>query len=276
MGHFDRTSDWPESSKEILARTVPNYRKIFVLGQSRKCKYSSIYRFTDKEVVVISYNDLKGVFVAWSAHIHNHIHANANTLTLTADYPREGVREDEIKCVYTYRNMYGNEKIAFIGVNALYEFCMNFDYYLTPHSSDDAFRAPALYISDDDEFKKLEVGEDEVITFTARAKESVSRLRRDPSFRKRVLEEYGYCCIVCGCSEEKILEAAHIVDVQYDNDDTTDNGLCLCCNHHKLYDSGLLSFDWENETFSCSSEPEHSMPWYEAARQREFKLFLPE
>ena len=29
-----------------------------------------------------------------------------------------------------------------------------------------------------------------------------------------------------------------------------------------------------NETFSCSSEPEHSMPWYEVARQRKFKLFL--
>lgn len=69
---------------------------------------------------MISYNDLKGVFVAWNAHIHNHIHINANKLTLTAYYPKEGVCEDEIKCVYTYRNMYGNEKIAFIGVNALY------------------------------------------------------------------------------------------------------------------------------------------------------------
>ena len=26
MGHFYRTSDWLESSKEILARTVLNYR----------------------------------------------------------------------------------------------------------------------------------------------------------------------------------------------------------------------------------------------------------
>lgn len=214
--------------------------------------------------------------MAWSAHLHNFIHSKANTLTLTADYPRAGVQEDEIKCVYTYRNTHGFEKIAFIGPNALYEFCMNFDYYLTPRSSDVDFKSPALYISDDGEFKTLVLNDNEVVSFTSRAKESVSRLRRDPSFRKRVLEEYGYRCIVCGCSEERILEAAHIVDVQYDDDDSTANGLCLCCNHHKLYDSALLSFDWDNQTFCCSSISEQSMPWYEAARQRKFKLFMPE
>ncbi|MDD5946176.1 MAG: HNH endonuclease [Oscillospiraceae bacterium] len=276
MGIYDRLSDWPEIAKEILARTVPNYKRIFVLGQSWNCKYSSSYRFTDKEVVVISFNKYRNVFVAWSAHIHNFIHGTAEKLTLTSVYPSDDVQENEIKCVYTYRNTHGFEKIAFIGINALYEFCMNFDYYLTPHSSDEGFNSPALYISYDNELKKLEAGDNEVVSFTSRAKETVSRLRRDPSFRKRVLEEYGYRCIVCGCSEEKILEAAHIVDVQYSDDDSTANGLCLCCNHHKLYDSALLSFDWDNQTFSCSSISEHNMPWYEAAKLREFKLFMPE
>lgn len=276
MGLYDRTNDWPEGALEIIARTIPNYKKRFVLGQSCNFKFSSKYFFTDKEIVVLSYNRVHHVFVAWNAHIHNHIHQNVDSVVLTASGPRGGLQGDEIKCVYIYRNTYGFEKITFIGKDALYEFCINFDYYLTPNTSDSEFRSPALYVSDKDELEKLEAGGNVPISFTARVKDNISRLRRDSTFRKRVLQDYGKRCIICGCTEEKILEAAHIVDVQYDNDDTTGNGMCLCCNHHKLYDSGLLSIDWKNGIFSCSSEPEQSMPWYITAREREFKLFLPE
>ena len=277
MGLYDRLNTWPDGAFAIISRTIPNCKDCFIFGQSTNCKYSSKYMFTEKECVVISYNRYGRYFVAWNAQLHNYIHApEARPLVLTADRPRGGIQSDEVKCVYTYRRTYGYEKIAFIGEDALYEFCVNFDYYLNPNASDVEFKSPALYVTNDEHLGKLETNSPCEYTFTSRSKENVSRLRRDPSFRKRILDKFEHRCIICGCTEDRILEAAHIVDVKYDNDDSTDNGLCFCCNHHKLYDSGLLSIDWDNASFSCSSEAEKSMPWYLVASERNFTLFLPQ
>lgn len=70
---------------------------------------------------------------------------------------------------------------------------------------------------------------------------SVSRKLRDVSFRKRVLTAYAFKCAVCGI-QLKLVEAAHIIPVSYENStDETRNGLALCALHHKAYDQALIA-----------------------------------
>ena len=71
----------------------------------------------------------------------------------------------------------------------------------------------------------------------------LSRGDRQRVFRRAVLRAYGYRCAVCANGYHEVLEAAHIIpwasrrqalriDVR--------NGICLCANHHKLFDTDVL------------------------------------
>ncbi len=78
------------------------------------------------------------------------------------------------------------------------------------------------------------------------------RPKRDPNFRRRVLEAYDYRCAVCSFSVrmENIpiaLEAAHIKWFQAGGPDIESNGLALCSLHHKLLDRGALAISKEHK-----------------------------
>jgi putative restriction endonuclease len=75
---------------------------------------------------------------------------------------------------------------------------------------------------------------------------TTARPRRDPSFRRDVLDAYGCQCTVCHASirlqDRTIgLEAAHIRWHQAGGPDTRDNGLALCSLHHKMFDLGTFT-----------------------------------
>lgn len=62
-------------------------------------------------------------------------------------------------------------------------------------------------------------------------------------FRQALLEAYEYQCAICECSFEEVLEAAHIVPwASSDNSMriSPNNGILLCSNHHRLFDSGYI------------------------------------
>lgn len=67
---------------------------------------------------------------------------------------------------------------------------------------------------------------------------------RDANLAKQVKELYDYKCQVCGtvlvAGNRKYAEAAHIKPVgePHNGSDTLNNILCLCPNHHKLFDMG--------------------------------------
>ena len=160
-----------------------------------------------------------------------------------------------------------------VGIDALGEFCRNYEEYIYPNETDNQTKTPLLFAASNTELRVLDVcsepwNELEVL----RVKDKILRARRDPSFKKRILEKYNAQCIICGSKELSILQAAHICAVQFGGDDSTDNGVCLCANHHLLYDDDLLDIQWENGTFSCCSEIEQQMPWYKEAEKRGFKL----
>lgn len=68
---------------------------------------------------------------------------------------------------------------------------------------------------------------------------------RDPNFRDLVLSVYDHRCGLCGIGMD-FPEAAHIVPHCVSLDDSPENGLALCPNHHAAYDRlGVLSFTGE-------------------------------
>jgi putative restriction endonuclease len=78
--------------------------------------------------------------------------------------------------------------------------------------------------------------------------ETARRNKRDPDFRPMILRAYEYRCAVCGydgrLGEVSLgLEAAHIKWHAAGGPDEGDNGIALCCFHHKVFDLGAIGVD---------------------------------
>lgn len=96
-----------------------------------------------------------------------------------------------------------------------------------------------------------------------------SRRRRDSQFREAVLQSYNYACAMCGyrghLDDRAIaLEAAHVRWHANRGPDRTDNGLCLCSIHHKLFDGGALGIAEDSrivvsKRFCAGSSAAHRM-----------------
>ncbi|SFQ24257.1 HNH endonuclease [Lachnospiraceae bacterium XBB1006] len=96
----------------------------------------------------------------------------------------------------------------------------------------------------------------------SRERVSTSRWERDRRFRNEVLKAYGNRCAICRCGEEKLLEAAHIVAVADGGNDESKNGICLCANHHIMFDKGLIKIDFENKNIMDIADSVRAMAWY--------------
>lgn len=74
----------------------------------------------------------------------------------------------------------------------------------------------------------------------------VTRTRRTPDFRDRVMRAYEHRCAVCGFdvrlgTSQLGVEAAHIKWRQAGGPDIVPNGLVLCILHHKMFDRGAFT-----------------------------------
>lgn len=89
----------------------------------------------------------------------------------------------------------------------------------------------------DAQTKQFEGEEQEVIVKT--------RINQD-KFRTGLIKKFGCRCCLCGVNFDKLLVASHIKPwAKSDKHEKLDmnNGLLLCPNHDKLFDSGLISFE---------------------------------
>lgn len=75
----------------------------------------------------------------------------------------------------------------------------------------------------------------------------VSRIIRDTAQSKKIKALYNHKCQMCGtrleCPAGPYSEAAHIrpLGTPHNGPDTEDNLLCLCPNHHVLFDNGAIT-----------------------------------
>lgn len=81
----------------------------------------------------------------------------------------------------------------------------------------------------------------------ARQSTTVQRIVRDTAMAKRVKALHNYICQVCGIVIQThagpYAEAAHIkpLGTPHNGPDIEENVLCLCPNHHVMFDSGMFS-----------------------------------
>ena len=87
-----------------------------------------------------------------------------------------------------------------------------------------------------------------------------NRIVRDTSLSKQIKQMYDYKCQVCGERIEygsfKYAEAAHIKPLgqPHNGEDSLENLLCLCPNHHKEFDFGIFQI---NADFIVSKYKKH-------------------
>jgi len=87
-----------------------------------------------------------------------------------------------------------------------------------------------------------------------------TRRRRDPEFRNKILRAYSYQCAICGLNIQSSsqylgIEAAHIMWHQAGGPDVEQNGLALCCMHHKFFDRGVITI--KSDYRICVSQEVH-------------------
>jgi len=87
----------------------------------------------------------------------------------------------------------------------------------------------------------------ESVELTETEKKTIIKARvGQGNYRKKLLEKYDEKCIVTGIDRRKLLIASHIKPWSICNNQErvdVENGLILCPNMDKLFDSGLISFD---------------------------------
>lgn len=86
-----------------------------------------------------------------------------------------------------------------------------------------------------------------LITFlTAKKNEetiSTKEKQEKRKFRKQLLKQYGYRCLITGCGTVQLLEAAHIEPYSQNQNNDPSNGLLLRTDIHTLFDRNLIAID---------------------------------
>lgn len=86
----------------------------------------------------------------------------------------------------------------------------------------------------------------------------ITKQKRDPNFRREVLQAYEPRCAICNFdvrmgAKTLCIEAAHIKWHSAGGPDSVNNGIALCTLHHKLFDLGAFTLD-KNQHFLVSEK----------------------
>lgn len=206
------------------------------------------YKYPEEDIIVYINENINYDFtIIWNNIVRKERGKQIKTFSVSKYTWNTLLRLDEIiKCDYITdeKNIY--HKVLFIRNDAL-EFYINDLYYLIePSNDDDGFPNELLKEENYNSERKR-------ITST--------RASRDYKFREKVLRRFGYKCAVCRCHEKKLLQAAHIIPIKDNGDDDPNNGICLCANHHLMYDNGLIKIC--KNKISYISDSVKKMSWYE-------------
>lgn len=139
--------------------------------------------------------------------------------------------------------------------------------YAYPKNGDIHFIKNALINGIFDENYKLDISDEHLIAEYEKEEKIIEKLAKEFGiagnhivnevvrlsqtqliFKERLKREHGCHCWLCGIENETLLIASHIQDASKSNiheKADNNNGLLLCAQHDKLFDSGLISFDFQ-------------------------------
>lgn len=251
-------ANWDCSRKEGIRALLGDVRTHFVGYNTYNRRTTSGIHFCELQNydLILGYDDSHKFYVAWSAMAHQIIDSNADKHSfslhkrcidienlqkpLACFYQRiEGTKKSQ----YTALEYY--EKIVLIHESYIDKFCECPLLYLMPNREDTGYKDNTVF---QDVFsRKLLVSSEQSdgqwYSSKERKRYCCSRISRSQSFRARVLNAHNYQCAICGESIEDVLQAAHIIAAKDGGSDDTQNGVCLCANHHLMFDSHLFYID---------------------------------
>ena len=250
------------------------YHDIFFLGEGRHS--SCTINFNVKKIqnsrkehaaFAVKYYPQKHVLVAWDLKRRRECGGTQN-FTLNQEW--EEIAPNKYTVHVDYHTFKGNgveywDKTVIIGEHYFESFFENCDYWMA-FNTEDATCPNTLSNSDSNIWPSER----------ARKKYSVLQRQRDARFHHAVLEAYGYQCAICRTGIEEVLQAAHlhgfeVADTDLDAD-KAEHGICLCANHHLMYDRRLIDIDIVHGTICIHDDNIKNMPWYSEFQKYDYKL----
>lgn len=209
--------------------------QLILPGQTRRT--SGFIDLADRYTVLLGYSPDYGVFVAWEARLYGAFSYSANVQVRepllseasrggwAVDEPRMKRGELEVRVAFTPGNLFHYLNTAKNADHRGLHGKWREAYFLSCVPSVTPPKLPASAKGLEDYIE------------SQRSRIASVRLYRDATFSPRVKREYAYACAVCGLQLE-IVEAAHIIPVhEKGSPDKIWNGMAMCPNHHKLFDS---------------------------------------
>ena len=195
-------------------------------------------------------------------------HQTTDYITLNANDFREQLF-GELKKFYTGEDYIRNGEGASTATNRVASLVqlLQFLKYAIVKEGNIVFNRAALLNGIFDENYKLDISDEHLISEYEKEEKIIDKLAKEFGiagnhivnevvrlsqtqliFKERLKREHGCKCWLCGIENETLLIASHIQDAAKSNiheKADNNNGLLLCAQHDKLFDSGLISFDFQ-------------------------------
>lgn len=202
------------------------------------------------------YSDYQ-ICVVWNVERRRKYGGTLN-FTLSKRYNEFDVElnQDTVYAHYcTFKDNHKNsvdDKVLILGMSHLDDFVENSDYWMAFNTEDDD--CP----SDIEEIERFFWPSEK-----KRKEYSAKHKQRDANFRRIVLDVYGNKCAICECNIPEVLQAAHERGYEAANTEWDDpkHGVCLCANHHLMYDRGLIDIDLLEKTVRLHTLKEPMLSW---------------
>jgi len=205
----------------------------------------------------------KNIFIVWDIDAHRKCGGSMSSFSVGRNW------EDIVPNAMTFQPFYKHlgsaysdyiEKVYVVGLSRTEEFFEHCDDYMRINDQDEEFDEQ-LSCTVRKRIKK----DIEEYPLEKRKQYASTRKSRDARFRDTVLNAYRGMCAICRCDIPDLLEAAHEKSYEAAKTlyDDPKHGICLCANHHLMYDRGLIDIDLSSESIVINNNDVMKMPWYD-------------
>ena len=217
----------------------------------------------DNTHYIICLYTTKKLFIVWDYNRHKAEGKLTSTFSVSKKW--EDLINEKHPITFPYYKRMGNkkdspcEKVYVVDFRDYKDFFLNIDQYMEFNEYDiDENGKPIAKTIDREPKSPLKSNE--------RKRYSSSRLQRDYNFRTAVLKAYNNQCAICRTKNEAVLQAAHLHGFEVAktdlNADNPKNGICLCANHHLMYDDYYFEVDVSNLQIVVKKFSIENESWY--------------